>query len=351
MNIEKAEMVLPCIELDTTLNFFIERLRFRVDSIFPADNPRVAVVSGYGMRIRLELSETENNENVRTRLNCALPKNAETLVAPNGVSIEFADSDTPLVIPDLEPSLVINKLSENADWIEGRAGMRYRDLIPERLGGYVTASHIHIPEAGPVPDYVHFHKVQFQMIYCYKGWVKVVYEDQGEPFVLNAGDCVLQPPEIRHRVLECSENLEVIELSLPAEHITYADHDLTLPNGRIDSERTFNGQKFVRHVAKNAVWQLRRIDGFECCDTGIHEATKELANAKVVRVCGELSKQIFQHDSAFLFIFVLKGTLAVKLGGTLLERIGAGDSFVLPKNIGCKFLDCSNDLELLEVYI
>lgn len=80
-----------------------------------------------------------------------------------------------------------------------------------------------------MPDYVHFHKVRFQMIYCYKGWVRVVYEDQGPPLVMRAGDCVLQPPRIRHRVLESSPGLEVIEIGCPAEHETFADHDLQLP--------------------------------------------------------------------------------------------------------------------------
>ena len=82
--------------------------------------------------------------------------------------------------------------------------MRYRDLVPGRLGGRYIASHIEIPDGGTVPDYVHFHDVVFQMIFCAAGWVRVVYEDQGEPFVLHAGDCVLQPPLIRHRVLEAS---------------------------------------------------------------------------------------------------------------------------------------------------
>ncbi len=66
-------------------------------------------------------------------------------------------------------------------------------------------------------------QVRFQMIFCAKGWVRVVYEDQGkfkpiqsdlnqifnlwlilkgDSFIMNAGDCVLQPPRIRHRVLE-----------------------------------------------------------------------------------------------------------------------------------------------------
>ena len=46
------------------------------------------------------------------------------------------------------------------------------------------------------------------MIYCMKGWVRLVYEDQGEPFLLEPGDCVLQPPEIRHRVLESPPGLD-----------------------------------------------------------------------------------------------------------------------------------------------
>ena len=98
---------------------------------------------------------------------------------------------------------------------QGRAGMLYRDLIPGRLGGRYIASHITIPEGGPVADWVHFHRIALQMIFVRRGWVRVVYEDQGEPFVMNAGDLVLQPPEIRHRVLESSPGLEVVEISAP----------------------------------------------------------------------------------------------------------------------------------------
>ena len=57
--------------------------------------------------------------------------------------------------------------------------MLYRDLIPDRLGGSaIVASHIRIQEGGPVGDSVHYHEVGFQLIFCYKGWVEVVYEDQ-----------------------------------------------------------------------------------------------------------------------------------------------------------------------------
>src|SRR5262249_10794748 len=114
----------------------------------------------------------------------------------------------------LDSGFVISRLNAaNDTWYVGRADMRYRELIPGRLGGRFIASHIRILDGGETPDYVHYQKALFQMIYCKVGWALVVYEDQGPPFALEAGDCVLQPPEIRHRVLESSAGLEVIEVA------------------------------------------------------------------------------------------------------------------------------------------
>ena len=50
-NIKTAEIVLACSELDETLAFFVETLGFQIDSIFPADAPAVAIVSGYGLSL------------------------------------------------------------------------------------------------------------------------------------------------------------------------------------------------------------------------------------------------------------------------------------------------------------
>jgi hypothetical protein len=47
--------------------------------------------------------------------------------------------------------------------------MIYRDLIPGRLGGRFIASHIAIPQGGPVADWVHYHLIRFQMIFCRRG--------------------------------------------------------------------------------------------------------------------------------------------------------------------------------------
>lgn len=142
--------------------------------------------------------------------------------------------------------------SVDHDWRVGRAGMLYRDLTPESLKPQVVISHIRLPFDGEVPDYVHYHKVEFQMIRCIRGRIKVVYEDQGEPFWLEPGDWVIQPPEIRHRVLECETDSEVIEITMLADHETCVDHEMTLPNDRIDPNRLFNGQRFVRFIAPKA---------------------------------------------------------------------------------------------------
>ncbi|HVF30728.1 MAG TPA: cupin domain-containing protein [Pyrinomonadaceae bacterium] len=192
-------------------------------------------------------------------------------------------------------------------WIPGRAGMEYRDLIPGRLHGFLIASHIRLTQGGEVPDYVHYHKLLFQMIYCRAGWVRVVYEDQGEPFVMNAGDCVLQPPGIRHRVLESSAGAEVIELSSPAEHETWVEHELTLPNAHGTADRRFAGQSFVRHVAAAAGWESHST--FESRNIGIADATDRLADVCVMRVSKLTALESAKDHTCF--IFILHGEVAV----------------------------------------
>ena len=48
-----AQVLMSCETLEPTLGFFIGRLGFRVDAIYPADDPTTAEISGHGLGIRL----------------------------------------------------------------------------------------------------------------------------------------------------------------------------------------------------------------------------------------------------------------------------------------------------------
>jgi quercetin dioxygenase-like cupin family protein len=227
--------------------------------------------------------------------------------------------------------------------------MRYRDLIPGRLGGRVIASHIVIPEGGPVPDYVHYHRVRFQMIYCRAGWVRVVYEDQGPDFVMRAGDCVLQPPEIRHRVLESSSGLEVVEIGCPALHETLADPATALPSARIDPARRFGGQLFVRHEAATAPRRAWRHAGFAARDIGIAAATDGLADVLAVTPTTARAVPRETHDQELRFTFLLAGAATLDVEGHGTHALSAGDAWVVPAGVPHALRALAADSEFLEV--
>ena len=261
--IRDVHVVVPTDAFDDDLAALTNVHGFRLDAIFPADSPATAIVSAHGIRLRLDGRAAGGP----ITLHLLSDDPDDPVVLPGGSRLEFRPFARPYQLPDNRPSLVVSH--DNGESSVGRAGMRYRDLVPDRWGGRFIASHITIPEGGPVPDYVHFHNIRFQLIFVKAGWVEVVYEDQGEPFVLLAGDGVLQPPEIRHRVLNSSPGLEVIEIGCPAEHETIADHALTLPTAVVDPDRDFGGQRFVRHIAADATYAPWRFDGWEYRDTGI----------------------------------------------------------------------------------
>lgn len=345
-----AEVVIPSNDLREDIPFFMDKLGFKMDMIYPADDPKVAVLSGHGLRLRIEIDPALQAGKIK--ILCQDPDRfadgSRRLIAPNGTIIEIENLDPPLVQPATKHSFTVRRLMDQAPWVIGRAGMHYRDLIPDRLGGSIIASHIRIPDGGPVPDTVHFHTVGFQLIFCYKGWVDLVYEDQGEPFRLFAGNCVIQPPKIRHKVLFASENIEVIEIGVPAKHITTIDHEMKLPNTKIDRNRLFQGQKFVHFIAKKASWDDFRLPGLIAKDTLISENTGNVAGVKIVKN-NKASTLESTHNCDILFNFVMEGSMTINGDGKETFDLNPGDAFVIPPNLKTKYENMSSNLELLEV--
>jgi quercetin dioxygenase-like cupin family protein len=290
------------------------RLGLAVRMIMPADDPAVALLEGGGLALRLVRGGRR--------------------------------WQTDLEPPPLVPTWEVTRCTDTG-WGRGRAGMLYRDLLPSRQGGRFIASHIRIPEAGPVPDEVHFHNIHFQLIFCVAGWVRLVYEGQGDDFVIAAGDCVLQPPSIRHRVLECSAGLEVVEVTCPATHETWFDAELSLPTP--DRRADFAGQRFVLDRAVEATWQPWRAEGFECRDTGIGAATDGLVGARVVRAGAAAETPSASHGGELQLWFVLDGATEVVRRGSPPERLARGDAVAVPAGVEHALAAGPAGCELLEV--
>ena len=328
-----AQIVLPCADVPAMLAF-LAALGFRMDMIVPADAPTTAVVSGHGVCLRLRQQALADAAPFILRLEGgstgASGGECETLTPPPGLRLEWSNDAAPPALVAIPAHGIVTRDRDSA-WHIGRAGMHYRDLLPGRMDGHFIASHIRIPHRGEVPDVVHHHGVNFQMIYCKAGWVRVVYEDQGEPFVMRAGDCVLQPPHIRHRVLDASPALEVIEIGSPAVHKTFGDANLPLPNGTIDPARCFAGQRFVRHIAASSPWQADlQWPGAESRDTGIAAATAGLADVRVLRSNAAHGERAAIAATRLHLLYVLGGSLRV-VSDTLGEHtLREGDCCALP---------------------
>ena len=345
-----AEVVLPTQELRDDIPFFTKTLGMRLENIYPADSPAVASFSGHGLRVRVEKGAQTPPGVIRILTDDpgSFADGQRHLTAPNGTRVEVVPLTPQVETFTTEHSYTVRRLRDGAPWVIGRAGMHYRDLIPTRLGGSVIASHIRIPDGGPVPDMVHYHTVGFQLIFCYRGWVDVLYEDQGEMIRLHAGDCVNQPPGIRHRVVHASPNIEVIEIGVPAEHVTTIDHEMTLPNGKGDPDREWDAQKFVHHQKDKAVWAPFRVPGFTARDTGMSAGTKGVAGIQVIRK-GEGQPVAHAHDADIHFTFVMDGTMTLTAEGQQDRDLQPGDAFVIPPGMVAQYRDPSDDLELLEV--
>ena len=349
--IRRAEIRVLTSDFDGDMRYFIDALGFRLDRIWPADYPSFAALSGHGTAILLERSTDAAPVALQLYADdpAAFADGQTNLTTPGGHQVSIEDANPPLIIPKSSHEFVVRRLVDAESWVIGRAGMHYRDLLPDRLGGAIIASHIRIAEAGPVADMVHFHTVGFQLIFCHRGWVRLVYEDQGPPFVLDAGDCVIQPPEIRHRVLEASEGVEVIEIGVPAEHLTGVDHEMALPTPHFRPDREFHGTKFVLHREAEATWEPWRIPGFEARETGIGAATRGVAGVQVARrVPGEAIPPT-RHDTDILFGFLRAGSMTLEVDGHPNHDLTAGDAFVLPPDLTVVIRGTSNDLEILEV--
>ena len=103
-----------------------------------------------------------------------------------------------------------------------RTYAKYRDLgVAEASQGLARAHVIRL--IGPCDpaevSKLHFHDVDFQMVYVLKGWVKTYMEGHGET-MMKEGSAWTQPPRIKHLIMDYSDDVELLEVILPADFET-----------------------------------------------------------------------------------------------------------------------------------
>jgi quercetin dioxygenase-like cupin family protein len=112
--------------------------------------------------------------------------------------------------------------ANDEDFSEGglRSFFSYRDLgIRDATSGDFGAHVIRAKHAVDEPQGAHRHDLGFQMVYVLRGEVTFWYDGQGE-VMLRAGDSVLQPPGILHEIRGCSGDMELLEITMPADFAT-----------------------------------------------------------------------------------------------------------------------------------
>jgi len=103
-----------------------------------------------------------------------------------------------------------------------RAYAQYRDLGIAQASRGLAQAHV-IRLIGPCNpaevSKLHYHDVEFQMVYVLKGWVKTYMEGQGET-LMKQGSAWTQPPRLKHLIMDYSDDVELLEVILPAEFKT-----------------------------------------------------------------------------------------------------------------------------------
>ena len=130
--------------------------------------------------------------------------------------------DGPLPLAQAKSKLVLTPLEDSRFHREGpRSNVEYRDLgMADASGGRISGNHIRAIQPFSEETGWHWHDMTAHFVYVLKGWVKFRFDGVDETVTVVAGSCLSQPAGVAHNVVGQSEDLELIEINMPAEYIT-----------------------------------------------------------------------------------------------------------------------------------
>ncbi len=128
----------------------------------------------------------------------------------------------PLPLAKALTALALSEFGKAEFTKEGlRADVEYRDLgLAKATGGRVGAKHIRAIKPFDQETGWHWHDMNGHFVYVLRGWLKFRFAGHEGEVTVRAGDCLSQPAGVAHNVIGRSDDLEVLEINMPAEYST-----------------------------------------------------------------------------------------------------------------------------------
>lgn len=124
----------------------------------------------------------------------------------------------PLALAVAQSRLSLVPFSDTGFTRDGpRADVEYRDLgLAAATGGRLGAKHIRAIAPFPGETGWHWHDMTGHVVYVLRGWISFRYEGVADTVTVSAGGCLSQPGGVPHNVVGRSDDLELIEINMPA---------------------------------------------------------------------------------------------------------------------------------------
>ena len=127
--------------------------------------------------------------------------------------------DTTLMPTQATPGLKVGHArSAEPVLVKGRREFfTYRDLgVADASAGTMRAQVMSSTQGLSRPTGWHYHECDGQFIYILKGWVELEFED-GRTLKVEEGDSLFIPGYLRHNETRTSDEMEILEVSIPGE--------------------------------------------------------------------------------------------------------------------------------------
>ena len=103
-----------------------------------------------------------------------------------------------------------------------RADVEYRDLgLAAATQGRIGVKHIRAIKPLPAPTGWHWHDMSAHFVYVLRGSLTFRFAGVARDVVVQAGSGLSQPAGVAHNVVARSDDLEVLEINMPAVYGTW----------------------------------------------------------------------------------------------------------------------------------